>query len=178
MRFARRLMLGSRGAGSGQICRGRCRLSSWLVGLMKGSEDFTTPAGGELMGATTIWKVGSLSRVLASNKTSRRLQCSDHFWSSSANLVSVEALADLIRSEAVLSKLDLALDVEAFSFSTFLAFFSSGQLKPGDCSVPWSSTAPITNTDARFTRERLSVSLLGVEDKSIFFASRFSFLIL
>ena len=124
------------------------------------------------MGATTVWQVSSLSKVLAGSKASRQLKRLDHFWLTSSNLASVETLADLLLSEAVLaglSELDLALDVEAYSFSTFLAFFSSGPLKPGDCNVPWPSTAPITDTKAGPTREGLGEALVDVEITSIFF---------
>ena len=148
MRFAKRLMPGSGGVGSGQISRGLCRLSSWLVGL---SDE----------GFCSFHYTGSLSRVLASCKASRRLKCLDNFCLSSVNLEVVEALADLLLSKAVLeglSELDLGLDVEAFSFSIYLAFFSSGPLKPGDCSFPGPSTAYITDTEAGSTREGLRVS--------------------
>ena len=96
-----------------------------MVGLMKGS-DLTVPAGEECVGATvSVWKVGSLSSILAINKASRRLKPSDHFWLSSAILASDEALADLLLSDTgltFLSEDDLALEVVS-SFSTSLAFF-------------------------------------------------------
>ena len=57
------------------------------------------------MGATTVWKVSSLSKVLAGSEACRKLKRLDHFWLSSSNLASVETLADLLLSEAVLAGL-------------------------------------------------------------------------
>ena len=79
------------------------------------------------MGATlTVLKVGSLSNVLAKSKASSLLKWLAHFWSSSAVLTSVEALAGLLLSDtsfAGLSVDDLAFEVVAFSFSNFCFFF-------------------------------------------------------
>ena len=60
-------------------------------------------------------------------------------------------------------------EVEGFSF---FDFFSGGATGEGDLTVPWSSTAPITETDAGSTRVSLSLD----EVESSFIASHFSFL--
>ena len=129
----------------------------------------------------TVWKVGSLSSVLASNKASKLLKRSDHFWSSSAIFESVVSLAGLLSLTdfAGLSECDLALDVVALSLSIFFILLASSP-EPGDCDIPWPSTTPIIDTEAGSTREGLgecTLSLLGVESSdSSLLASHFSFL--
>ena len=53
-------------------------------------------------------------------------------------------------------------------------FFLEPELKPGDCIIPWLSTAPTTVTEDGSMREELSESLLGVSVD--FLSSHFSFL--
>ena len=105
-------------------------------------------------------KVGS--KDLSNRSSSRRLNLSDHFWSSSAILLSV---FDLVPTGLV------DLEVEGLSF--FHLF--SGGATVGDLTAPSSSTAQIIETDAGYTI--VSLSLDGVESFLIpFLASRFSFL--
>ena len=165
-----------------------------MVGFRKGSV-LTTLAGGVWVSATlTVLKVGSCgrSRVLAINNASNRLNRSDHFWSSSANLESVEedvsgrleaGFSWLVQVEASghleddFTALSGLTDLEDVDFlpSAFLFFSAGGALKPGDLEVFWPSTTPTTDTSARSTRLGLRVlvkgSLAGVEDM----ASRLSF---
>ena len=123
---------------------------------MKGSVPCTTPAGGVGVTFTLEEKVGS--KELANRSASGRLNLSDHFWSSSILL----SVSDLV--------LTVFIDLEVKG-SSFFAFLSGGATVR-DLTVPWSSTAPITETDAGSTR--VSLSLDGVE--SSFLASCYSFL--
>ena len=52
-------------------------------------------------------------------------------------------------------------------------FFLAEELEPGDCTIPWPSTAPTTVTEDGSMRVELFESLVGVSDA--FFNSRFSF---
>ena len=52
-------------------------------------------------------------------------------------------------------------------------FFLAEELEPGDCIIPWPSTAPTTVTEDGSMRVELFESLVGVSDA--FFNSRFSF---
>ena len=98
--------------------------------------------------------------------------------------MSVESLAGLlpVTDLAGLSVCDLALEVEALSLSIFFCFLPASSPEHADCSVPRPSTAPITDTEARSTREGLgecTLFSLGVEENSDsnFLVSCFSFLI-
>ena len=113
------------------------------------------------------------------SNVSRRLNRSNHFWSSSAILWSVDTVAGRLEEavdEALVDLSDLTDLDDDFLSSTF--FFSAGYaLKLGNLTVPWPSTTPTTDTCAGSTRVGLrvteSASLLGVE---VDLASLFSFL--
>ena len=62
------------------------------------------------------------------------------------------------------------LDLVGCSASAFLAFFSTGPLKPETPKVLWPSTTPTTDTSAGSTRVglRVSDSLRGVDDLASF----------
>ena len=110
---------------------------------MKGANDLTAPTGGGWVGATLgAWKVGSGCSIdLARSNASSLLKRSAHFLSNSSILSSAEDLEGL-------GSVDLDLPDLGFSGAGFLSFFflSAPELEPGDCSIPWSSTAPTTVT--------------------------------
>ena len=112
-------------------------------GLMNGLEEMTELAGGECAGVTfTEVKAGSgLSNVLANSKASNLLNLSDHFWSKSSILESTEDL-DTDDLEGF-SALDLLSVGTTLGLSDETVFFFCPELEPGDCKIPWSSTAPL-----------------------------------
>ena len=147
---------------------------TWSVeGLRKGAEDLTAPTGGGWVGATLgAWKVGSgWSMDLARSRASSLLNRSAHFLSGSFILSSADDVDGL-------GSVDLDLLDLGFSEAGFLSFFffSAPELEPGDCSIPWSSTAPTTVTEDGSMREELSELFCGVSP--CFLDSHFSFLIL
>ena len=91
---------------------------------MKGSVPCKTPAGGERVGVTLTFEEKVGSKDLAKSNASRWLNLSDHFWSSSAILLSVSSL--------VLTGLE---DFEVENFS-FLDFFCGAATAEGDLTVP------------------------------------------
>ena len=126
-------------------------LVGWSVeGRMNGAEDLTAPTGGGWVGAT----LGA------------------HFLSNSSILASTEDLEGLSTD-----LLGLSEDLQGLDFSelVFLSFFflSDPELEPGDCKLPWSSTAPTTVTEDGSMREELCEFFCGVSP--CFFCSRFPF---
>ena len=125
---------------------------------MKGSENLVIPTGGEVVGVTlTVAKVGSgLSKVLASKRASNLLNLSDHFWSNYSILPSAEDLWNLgVGDLTGFSELDLeCFEDWLLDLSVGLGFFFlEPELEPGDCTIPWLSTAPTIITEDGSMRE-------------------------
>ena len=64
----------------------------------------------------------------------------------------LEAFSD----EILVGFLRLSTELDVFFFLSVL------ELEPGDCSIPWQSTAPPTVTEDRSLREELCESFVGV----------------
>ena len=115
------------------------------------------------------------------SSASSRLNRSDHSWSSSSILWSVDTVAGRLEEAVDEDLVDLSdlTDLDDDFLSSTFFFFSAGcALKSGDLTVPWPSTSPTTDTCARSTRvglrvtEEVDVCLPGV---AVFLESRLSF---